>query len=128
MRLMSKLRFPWLAACLAGVLAVLLSVRASATPAQRPYVVLVSFDGFRADYLDRLPLPNFRRLAASGVRARSMLPSFPSKTFPNHYTLVTGLYPGDHGIVANTFWDPVRGAGYTIRDRSASTDGSWYGG
>ena len=97
MRVMSKLRFSSLAACLAGVLAVVLGARASATPPARPYVVLVSFDGFRADYLDRLPLPNSRRLAASGVRARSMLPSFPSKTFPNHYTL---------------------------RDRSASTDGS----
>ncbi|AHG87806.1 type I phosphodiesterase/nucleotide pyrophosphatase [Gemmatirosa kalamazoonensis] len=94
----------------------------------RPYVVLVSFDGFRADYLDRVSLPAFRRVADAGVRARAMWPSFPSKTFPNHYTIVTGLYPGDHGIVANTFWDPVRGAGFRISDRAASTDGTWYGG
>jgi predicted AlkP superfamily pyrophosphatase or phosphodiesterase len=94
----------------------------------RPYVVLVSFDGFRADYLDRVRLPNFRRVAEAGVRARAMTPSFPSKTFPNHYTLVTGLYPGDHGIVANSFWDPARGAAFRISDRAASTDGSWYGG
>src|SRR4051812_38630789 len=94
----------------------------------RPYVVLVSFDGFAAGYLDRQPLPAFRRLGAAGVRAPAMWPSFPSKTFPNHYTIVTGLYPGHHGIVANTFWDPARDAQFTIRDRAASIDGSWYGG
>jgi len=57
-----------------------------------------------------------------------MTPSFPSKTFPNHYTIVTGLYPGDHGIVANTFWDPGREAQFSIRDHAVATDGSWYGG
>src|SRR3569832_333763 len=86
----------------------------------RPYVVLVSFDGFRADYLDRLPLPAFRRLAQAGVRARAMTPSFPSKTFPNLYSIVTGLYPGDHGIVANAFWDPDRAASFRISARAAS--------
>lgn len=94
----------------------------------RPYVVLVSFDGFRYDYADRLALPNFRRLAAAGVHARAMRPGFPSKTFPNHYSIATGLYPGDHGIVANSFWDPVRGAAFAIRDRAAVVDASWYGG
>ena len=97
-------------------------------------VVLVSFDGFRADYLDRpLALPAFARLEAAGVRARALVPSFPSKTFPNHWTLVTGLRPGHHGIVANTFWDPARAAAgqsseYRIRDTLAVRDASWYGG
>ncbi len=99
---------------------------AAPTPAT---VVLVSLDGFRADYLDRrLPLPAFARLEAAGVRARALVPSFPSKTFPNHWTLVTGLRPGRHGIVANAFWDPVTRREYRIRDTAAVRDASWYGG
>src|SRR6188474_778998 len=73
---------------------------------QKPSVLLVSFDGFRADYLDRFELPNFRRVMARGARARGMHPVFPTITFPNHYSLVTGLYPEHHGIVENGFWDP----------------------
>ena len=75
---------------------------------QKPSLLLVSFDGFRADYLDRFDLPNFRRAMARGTRARSMHPVFPTITFPNHYSLVTGLYPEHHGIVENSFFDPVR--------------------
>jgi predicted AlkP superfamily pyrophosphatase or phosphodiesterase len=94
----------------------------------KPTLVLVSFDGFRADYLDRLNLPNFRRLMARGVRARAMRPVFPAITFPNHYSLVTGLYPGHHGIVENGFFDPVRNAAYSFRNEATVADGSWYGG
>ena len=123
----------------AALLAVVLSSCRMAAPAPPApptpaTVVLVSFDGFRADYLDRrLPLPAFARLEAAGVRARALVPSFPSKTFPNHWTLVTGLRPGHHGIVANAFWDPVRAAAgvaaeYRIRDTTAVRDASWYGG
>src|SRR5687767_6472563 len=72
---------------------------------EKPSLVLVSFDGFRADYLDRFKLPNFRRVMALGVRAQAMRPVFPSTTFPNHYSLVTGLHPGHHGIVENGFFD-----------------------
>jgi ectonucleotide pyrophosphatase/phosphodiesterase family protein 5 len=68
-------------------------------------LILVSIDGFRWDYLNRGITPNLSALAASGVRAERMLPSFPSVTFPNHYTLVTGLYPDHHGVVNNTFED-----------------------
>src|SRR5688572_19436601 len=63
----------------------------------KPHVVLVSLDGFRWDYLDRFSVPNLKRIALGGVRAQSMLPVFPSKTFPNHYSIVTGLYPENHG-------------------------------
>lgn len=94
----------------------------------RPYVVLVSFDAFRHDYIDRYHPRAFEQLAARGVRARALVPSFPSKTFPNHYTLVTGLYPGHHGIVGNAFYDPRRGAWYRLADTLAVRDGSWYGG
>jgi ectonucleotide pyrophosphatase/phosphodiesterase family protein 5 len=69
-------------------------------------LILISIDGFRADYLDRGLSPNLSALAAGGVRAERMIPAFPSITFPNHYTLVTGLYPDHHGVVNNTFEDP----------------------
>ncbi|MFQ5747730.1 MAG: ectonucleotide pyrophosphatase/phosphodiesterase [Gemmatimonadota bacterium] len=98
------------------------------TTGLRPTVILVSLDAFRADYLDRGVTPNLSTLAAGGVRARALVPSFPSKTFPNHYTEVTGLYPGHHGIVANNMFDPATGARFSLGDRSAVTDGSWWGG
>src|SRR4051794_32977007 len=63
---------------------------------EKASLILVSFDGFRADYLDRYNLPNFRRAIARGARAQAMRPVFPAITFPNHYSLVTGLYPGHH--------------------------------
>src|SRR5688572_13169052 len=72
-------------------------------PAQenKPYVVLISFDGMRPEYLQRIDLPNFARVMRRGVTAEGMIPTFPSKTFPNHYTVVTGLHAGRHGIVSN---------------------------
>lgn len=94
----------------------------------KPHIVLVSFDGFRPDYLDRFDLPNFRRVQARGTRARAMRPVFPTMTFPNHYSLVTGLHPGHHGIVSNRFYDPVRRQRYGMDDEAAVRDGSWYGG
>lgn len=72
-----------------------------------PTTILISLDGFRADFLTRGLTPTLNSFIASGISPKFMLPSFPSVTFPNHYTLVTGLYPESHGIVGNTFWDPV---------------------
>jgi predicted AlkP superfamily pyrophosphatase or phosphodiesterase len=97
-------------------------------PEERPYIIVVSFDGFRHDYLDRVRAPNFSRIAKSGVRARALIPGFPSKTFPNHYSIATGLYPGHHGIVNTRFYDPARGAWYSVPDTTTTRDGSWYGG
>lgn len=68
------------------------------------YVVIVSFDGFRWDYPDLYETPNFDDMASQGVKAAYLLPSFPTKTFPNHYTLATGLYPDHHGIINNSFY------------------------
>src|SRR5262245_13128432 len=101
----------------------------SAQPARRPapILVLVSFDGWRSDYIDRLPATNLRALAARGVRATSMIPSFPTLTFPNHYTIVTGLYPARHGIVANVMTDPAIGARFTMSSETAK-DPRWWGG
>ncbi|MES2125095.1 MAG: ectonucleotide pyrophosphatase/phosphodiesterase [Gemmatimonadota bacterium] len=104
--------------------------RAPATPVPAgadQAVVLISLDGFRADYLDRAAAPNLQALAREGVRAEWMTPSFPSKTFPNHYTIVTGLYPEHHGIVANNIRDAELGS-FTMADSLAVRDGRWWGG
>lgn len=92
---------------------------------EAPIVLLISFDGFRADYLDRYELPNFQRFMREGVRAQGLIPVFPSVTSPNHYSIVTGLYPERHGIVGNVFYDPSR---EEVFNYLASTNGSWYGG
>lgn len=93
-----------------------------------PYVVLVSFDGFASRYVDELQPPHFVEMAQSGLWAHEgMLPVYPSKTFPNHYSLATGAYPAKHGIVGNTFYDPERDDVYRIGDREKVEDGSWYG-
>lgn len=94
--------------------------------ASDPYVVVVSFDGMRHDFPDRVPTPNFDRVAATGVRATGLIPSYPSKTFPNHYTLATGLHPSNHGIVDNAFYDPALDATYALGDTATVRDGRWY--
>lgn len=95
---------------------------------RQPYLVLVSIDGFRWDYLDRFEAPSLNRVAASGVRARWLVPVFPTLTFPNHYSIATGLYPAHHGIVANNFPDDEGGDWYAYKDRAAVQNGRWYGG
>lgn len=90
--------------------------------------VLISLDGFRADYITRPGAVQLRALAARGVRAERLIPAFPSKTFPNHYTLVTGLHPEHHGIVANTMRDERIGATFTISDTVIARDPRWWGG
>src|SRR5713101_5394570 len=92
-----------------------------------PILILVSFDGWRWDYIDRQPAPNLRALAARGVRATALIPSFPVLTFPNHYTLVTGLYPEHHGIVGNVMRDPLMPDKFTMRAETAK-DARWWGG
>ena len=93
------------------------------------YVVLVSLDGFRWDYAKRDNAVNLLALGKQGVWApQGMMPSYPSLTFPNHFTIVTGLYPEHHGLVANTFYDPAKQARYAINDARAVQDGSWYSG
>lgn len=93
-----------------------------------PYVVVLSIDGFRNDYLDRYPSPVFDRLMREGARAEGMIPGFPTKTFPTHYTIATGLHAEHHGLVGNRYWDPEREAYYSIGDRTTVEDGTWYRG
>jgi predicted AlkP superfamily pyrophosphatase or phosphodiesterase len=91
-------------------------------------LILISIDGFRWDYLQRYEAPTLRRLAAGGVHVRSLTPSYPSKTFPNHYTLVTGLRPAHHGVVGNWFYEPSSGATFGMRKPESNTDSHWWGG
>lgn len=99
-------------------------------PAQekKPYVIMISADGFRADLADKYQAANLINLRQSGVQADYMQSSFPSVTFPNHYTLVTGLYPSHSGLVDNKFYDPATNRMYTMSDKNAVRDSSWYGG
>jgi alkaline phosphatase D len=93
------------------------------------YVVLVSLDGFRWDYAKRDNASHLLALGRKGVWApEGMLPSYPSVTFPNHFTIVTGLYPEHHGLVANNFYDEAKQARYGVSDPTTVTDGSWYSG
>ncbi|MGB7213413.1 MAG: nucleotide pyrophosphatase/phosphodiesterase family protein [Gemmatimonadales bacterium] len=112
----------------AGALFIALSVSAPLRlSAQAHKVVLVSLDGFRADYLERPEAVHLRQLAKEGVRAAWMQPSFPSLTFPNHYAIVTGLYPEHHGIIGNAIIDSALGR-FSLGDSAANVDPRWWGG
>ncbi len=105
------------------------SRRANSDWAQsQPYVVMLSIDGFRHDYAEKYRAKNLLEIAKNGASTEAMIPSFPSKTFPNHYTLVTGLRPAEHGIVGNSFYSRSKGRTYSIGNRDEVTDGSWYQG
>lgn len=91
------------------------------------YTVIISLDGLRWDYLDTYDVPFMNQLARDGVKA-VMQPSFPSKTFPNHYTLATGLTPDHHGIIANIFWDREQGVEFSLSNKVTRADGRYYGG
>jgi predicted AlkP superfamily pyrophosphatase or phosphodiesterase len=94
---------------------------------QKPYVILISADGFRYDYAKKYRAKHLLELSRKGVRAKSMIPSYPSVTFPNHYSIVTGLYPSHHGLVNNTFFDKKLNAKYSIGS-DVVRDGEWYSG
>jgi len=91
------------------------------------YTVIISLDGSRWDYADYYDMPFFDSLATVGVKAR-MEPSFPSSTFPNHYTMATGLVPDHHGLVNNSFWDPETDSDYAINSKDTRFDPHFYGG
>lgn len=120
-----------LAVRLTALLCLLLAACASAPQPARhaapDTLLLVSIDAFRADYLDRGITPNLARIARDGVRARWMTPSYPSLTFPNHYSIVTGLRPDRHGVIHNTMHDPLLGD-FSHANRAAVGDGRWWGG
>ena len=90
----------------------------------RPTAILISLDALRYDYLDKYSPPTLNSLAKNGVRAKWMIPSFPTKTFPNHYTVATGLYPQNHGIVENSVFD--FGETLTMSKRAEVQNGRWW--
>lgn len=94
----------------------------------QPYVILISFDAFRWDYVDRGITPNFDYIREHGVSAKSLRPCFPTKTFPNHLSIITGMYPEHHGIISNDFWDYFNNTYYSRGDSSAVKDAKWYRG
>ncbi|MGN7864598.1 alkaline phosphatase family protein [Chryseobacterium sp. 22458] len=94
----------------------------------KPYVIMISTDGFRYDYAEKYNAQNLLRLSNSGVQAKAMIPSYPSITFPNHWSLITGLYPSHHGLIDNFFYDYKRKESYALSNKKNAEDGSWYGG
>ncbi len=94
--------------------------------ANEPYLILISFDGFRWDYPDRGITPNMQLMRENGVSAISMQPVFPSKTFPNHISTITGMYPENHGIIFNNITNPFTGETYRLNNREAVRDSRWY--
>lgn len=97
-------------------------------PELAPTVVLISLDGVRWDFPEKYEAQNLLALAGAGVRAKRLTPVFPTKTFPNHYSTVTGLYVENHGIISNTMYDPVMDARFSLSNREAIADQRWWGG
>ncbi|MEX0823334.1 MAG: ectonucleotide pyrophosphatase/phosphodiesterase [Balneolaceae bacterium] len=91
-------------------------------------VLLISIDGFMPQYMERYETPSLDYLADEGVLAEYMTPVFPTKTFPNHYSIVTGLYTENTGLIANNMYDPEMDAYFSLGNRGAVSDGRWYGG
>lgn len=94
----------------------------------KPYVILISADGFRADMAEKFGATHLLALSQKGVKARYMEAGFPTVTFPNHYSIVTGLYPAHHGLVDNNFLDRNKGVTYQMSNKKQVADSSWYGG
>ena len=111
------------------IVCALASCRAAAPlPPEQAILILVSIDGFRWDYLDTLRPPTLMRLAGGGVRADGLIPQFPSKTFPNHHTVVTGLTLAHHGIISNNIRDAAIPGEFTLSNREVQSDPRWWGG
>ena len=131
-------RLRYLGACVAAALALAASLPAAlaagsgginaADQRGKPYLILISADGFRWDYQSDNDTPALDRIAAAGVCAESLEPVYPALTFPNHYSIATGLYPAEHGIVANEFFNEARDRKYVYKERASAQDGSWYAG
>lgn len=95
---------------------------------KQPIVILISLDGFRHDYVERFQPENLTKFIQNGTAADGLIPAFPSKTFPNHYTIATGMKPEHHGLVDNSFYEPFKDQVYNMGNRDIVQDGYWYGG
>lgn len=94
----------------------------------KPYVIMISTDGFRYDYAKKYNAENLLKYSNEGIQAKAMIPSYPSITFPNHWSLITGLYPSHHGLIDNYFYDYKRKEKYAMSNKQNAEDGTWYGG
>jgi len=117
-----------LAAAASAALLLVACVSQKSKPPPYSPLILISIDGYRADYLERGLSPNLAALAHDGVRAQALKPAFPTLTFPNHYTIVTGLYPDHHGIINNRMLDPASGKRFVSSDPTLAADPLWWGG
>ncbi|MBI0400630.1 alkaline phosphatase family protein [Cyclobacterium marinum] len=95
---------------------------------KKPYLLLISLDGFRWDYLEKYQPPNLSHFVKEGVRSEALIPAYPTKTFPNHYSIVTGMYPDKHGILANSFYSHEQEKLYDYKNINTATDGKFYKG
>lgn len=93
-----------------------------------PYVILISVDGLRHDYIDKWKPPTLKFLKDNGLSSKSLIPIFPSKTFPNHYSIITGMYAENHGLISNSFYSPLLNKTYSIGNKKEVQSGEWYGG
>jgi alkaline phosphatase D len=110
------------------LIVVIIAIIALTVWPRKEYVVLVSMDAFRWDYDQMYSTPNIDKFTINGVKAESLESSYPTKTFPNHYSIATGLYPDNHGLISNTFFAPDLDLLYRIGDRSKVENGDFYGG
>tara|TARA_B100001029_G_C15056877_1_gene455085 strand:- start:1205 stop:2425 length:1221 start_codon:yes stop_codon:yes gene_type:complete len=90
------------------------------------YVLLISFDGFRYDYMNSIHTPNFDFVEQNGTKATSLKPVFPSLTFPNHYSIATGAYSANHNITGNTFYDKKLNKKYSLYDKKSVRNPDFY--
>lgn len=95
---------------------------------ERPIVLLISLDGYRHDYNQLYKPPFLSEFAKDSARTQGLIPTYPTNTFPNHYSIVTGLYPDKHGIVSNSFYSPELNLSYSLKDPKAVTNGDFYEG
>lgn len=119
----------FLALAVFGFARALAAHAATAASPESP-LILISLDGFRWDYVEKYAAesPTLRALKRDGASARGLIPVFPSNTFPNHYSIVTGLYPAQHGIINNDFFDPARGTFFHYNQPASAFDSYWWGG
>lgn len=110
------------------LLLAVLFISCSSAIENKPQLLLISFDGFRADYISKTDTPNFDKLIEEGIVAEGLIPIFPTKTFPNHYAIATGLYPENNGLIGNSMYDPEMDEKYSIGDRNAVENPDWYDG
>lgn len=111
------------------ILGLTFSIGCSSPSAQKSNkLLLISFDGFRADYLSKTETPNFDLLAKYGVLGEGLIPIYPSKTFPNHYAIATGLYPENNGFIANRMFDEELGLSFSMGDREQVENPDWWQG